>query len=98
MELQKIYVLTEYQGRGVGAALMNEVNGIAKEEGPDSVWLDTYISNEKAIHFYENYGFRKIGRYFFTIGSQTFEYYVMELRIAETATIYGRKDMLPKAS
>ena len=98
MELQKIYVLTEYQGRGVGAALMNEVNGMAKEEGPDSVWLDTYISNEKAIHFYEKYGFRKIGRYFFTIGFQTFEYYVMELRIAETATIYGRNDILPKAS
>jgi len=98
MELQKIYVLTEYQGRGVGAALMNEVNEVAREEGPDSVWLDTYISNEKAIHFYESYGFNKIGRYYFTIGSQTFEYHVMELRITETTSLYAGKDFLPKAS
>ena len=98
MELQKIYVLAEYQGRGVGAALMNEINNLAHEERPDSVWLDTYISNEKAIHFYGKYGFKKIGRHYFTIGSQTFEYYVMELRITETASICGEKNFLPKAS
>ena len=98
MELQKIYVLAEYQGRGVGSGLMNEVNAVAKEEGPDSIWLDTYVSNEKAIHFYQDYGFNKIGRYYFTIGSQTFEYYVMELRIAETTSLYGGKNILPKAS
>ena len=98
MEMQKIYVLAEYQGRGVGSALMNEVNALASEEGPDSIWLDTYISNEKAIRFYESRGFKKIGRYYFTIGSQTFEYYVMELRITETASLYGGKNILPKAS
>jgi ribosomal protein S18 acetylase RimI-like enzyme len=98
MELQKIFVLAEYQGRGVGAALMNEVTNIANDGRPDSVWLDTYISNEKAIQFYEKYGFKKIGRYYFTIGSQTFEYYVMELRITGTAAIYGEKNILPKAS
>jgi ribosomal protein S18 acetylase RimI-like enzyme len=98
MELQKIYVLAEYHGRGVGSALMNEVNAVVREEGPDSIWLDTYISNEKAIHFYESYGFSKIGRYYFTIGSQTFEYYVMELRIADTTALYDSKTILPKAS
>jgi len=98
MELQKIYVLAEYQGRGVGSALMNEVNTVAKEEGPDSIWLDTYVSNEKAIPFYQYYGFNKIGRYYFTIGSQTFEYYVMELRITETTSLYRGKNILPKAS
>jgi len=82
MELQKIYVLTEYQGRGVGAALMKEAKSIADERNPDCLWLDTYISNEKAIHFYEKNEFKKIGKYLFTIGSQTFEYYVMELAIA----------------
>ena len=98
MELQKIYVLTEYQGRGVGSALMREVHNIANEEGPDSVWLDTYVSNEKAIHLYEKSGFKKIGRYLFTIGTQTFEYYVMELPFTGTTSVYSAKNFWPKAS
>src|SRR5688572_4906064 len=98
MELQKIYVLAEYRGSGVGAALMKEIQNIANEECPDSVWLDTYISNEKAIHFYEKYGFKKIGKSFFSIGSQTYEYYVMELPVNGAATLYERKNILPKAS
>ena len=98
MELQKIYVLSEYQGRGVGTALMQEVQSIAHDGNPDCIWLDTYISNDKAIQFYEKNGFRKIGNYFFTIGSQTFEYFVMELPIAGTASIYDGKDFLSQAS
>ena len=82
MELQKIYVLPEYQGKGVGSALLKEVKNIAREINPDYIWLDTHISNESAIRFYEKNGFRKIGKYFFTIGTQTFEYHVMGLPVA----------------
>ncbi len=86
MELQKIYVLPEYQGSGVGDALMQKIKSIAAGINPDHIWLDTYISNEKAIRFYENNGFRKIGNYFFTIGTQSFEYDVMECTIASDKT------------
>lgn len=82
MELQKIYVLPEYQSHGVGKALMNEIKNLAKEIYPDYMWLDTHITNQKAIRFYEKNGFTKIGKNFFTIGSQTFEYYVMSLSVA----------------
>ena len=82
MELQKIYVLQEYHGKGIGTALLKEVKDIAKEVYPDYIWLDTHISNEKAIRLYEKNGFKKIGKYFFTIGTQTFEYHVMGLPVA----------------
>jgi ribosomal protein S18 acetylase RimI-like enzyme len=98
MELQKIYVLSEYQGRSVGTALMQEVKNIAIDGKPDCIWLDTYISNDKAIQFYAKNGYRKIGNYFFTIGSQTFEYFVMELPIAGTVSVYNGKDFLSQAS
>jgi len=84
MELQKIYVLGEHQGKGIGTALLNEVNAIAKEVGPDYVWLDTHISNENAIRLYEKHGFKKLGKYYFTIGSQTFEYHIMGLPLGLT--------------
>ena len=82
MELQKIYVLQEHHGKGVGTALFKEVRNLSKEIYPDYLWLDTHISNEGAIRFYEKNGFKKVGKYFFTIGSQTFEYHVMGLPVA----------------
>ena len=82
MELQKIYVLSYYHGSGAGAALMQAVIDLANDTCPDFLWLDTHISNAKAIRFYEKYGFRKVGKHFFVIGSQKFEYHLMSLPIA----------------
>jgi ribosomal protein S18 acetylase RimI-like enzyme len=82
MELQKIYVLSYYHGSGAGAALMQEVLDLANKNQPDFLWLDTYINNVKAIRFYEKYGFKRTGRHYFMIGTQTFEYHLMSLPIA----------------
>ncbi|HMG67571.1 MAG TPA: GNAT family N-acetyltransferase [Chitinophagaceae bacterium] len=82
-ELQKIYVLSYYHGSGAGAALMQSVIDLAQEIGPDFLWLDTHIANAKAIRFYEKYGFKKMGKYYFMIGSQTFEYHLMAMPVQE---------------
>ncbi len=82
MELQKIYVLSYYHGSGAGAALMQTVLELARQVQPDYVWLDTHTTNTKAIRFYEKNGFVRAGKNYFTIGTQTFEYYVMCLPVA----------------
>jgi GNAT superfamily N-acetyltransferase len=82
MELQKLYVLHEYQGLGAGTALMNEVKRLAYDHHMDYLWLDTPVTNEKGILFYEWNGFGRMGKYFFTIGTQRFEYHVMGLPVA----------------
>lgn len=82
MELQKIYILPEYHGAGAGTALLKEIKNLALKIYPDYIWLDTYVSNEKAIRLYEKNGFKKIGKKYFTIGTQTFEYHVMGLPVA----------------
>jgi diamine N-acetyltransferase len=87
MELQKIYVLPEFHGTGAGSALMSAAKNLALEVKPDYVWLDTHTSNEKAINFYLKNGFHKIGKYHFTIGSQTFEYHVMKLPVQSLIAI-----------
>lgn len=86
MELQKIYVLPEHHGSGIGTALLKEVKELAREIYPDYIWLDTHISNENAIRLYEKNGYKKMGNYFFTIGTQTFEYYLMGLPVAFKVT------------
>lgn len=82
MELQKIYVLSYYHGSGAGAALMRAVLDLAYQIQPDYLWLDTHVTNTKAIRFYEKNGFIRSGKNYFTIGNQTFEYYVMYLPVA----------------
>ena len=42
------------------------MKNLAREIYPDYIWLDTPISNEKAIRLYEKNGFRKMGNYYFT--------------------------------
>jgi len=82
MELQKIYVLPYYHGSGAGAALMQAVLDFADEMQPDYIWLDTLISNDRAIRFYEKNGFKKTGKHHFVIGTQNFEYYLMSMPVA----------------
>jgi len=82
MELQKLYVLEEHQGCGAGTALLKEAKRLAKEDWTDYLWLSTLVSNKNAIRLYEKNGFSKMGGHFFTIGTQTFEFYVMGLPVA----------------
>lgn len=86
MELQKIYVLPEYQSHGIGAALMKQVKILTEKLYPDYIWLDTHISNLRAVKFYERHGFQKMGTYYFTIGSQSFEYFLMGLPVVSKVT------------
>ena len=76
-ELQKIYVLKEYHGSGVGLALLNTVLNAAKEIQPELVWLNVHLSNAKARRFYEKNGFTAVGKHYHTIGTQKFEFDLM---------------------
>jgi len=93
-ELQKLYVLTERQGAGIGSALIREVKDLAHEIAPDDIWLDTLITNHKAIRLYEENGFRKIGKHFFKIGSQTFEYHVMALPFSKRSLLNRKEQQI----
>jgi diamine N-acetyltransferase len=87
MELQKLYILPEHQGHGIGTALLHEVEQLAHALGPDYIWLDTHVHNERAVRLYEKHGFRKMGKHHFTIGSQIFHYYVMGLPVVRRSRV-----------
>ena len=80
-ELQKLYVLDKFQGRGIGNALMKRVISFVQPLELECLWLDTHIKNEKGIRFYERHGFKISGTHQFTIGTQTFDYYLMAIPI-----------------
>ena len=87
-ELQKIYVLKEYHGSGVGQTLLNTVLDAANEIQPEYVWLNVHVSNVKAKRFYEKNGFTAVGKHYYAIGTQKFEFDLMTIPIKETILNY----------
>ena len=70
VELQRIYVLSEAQGGGHGAALMATAVEVARAWGADALWLGVWEHNDKALSFYGRHGFRVAGEHVFQIGRQ----------------------------
>lgn len=57
-EIQRIYVLKQFQGLHVGSALMHKAISMAKEEHFHRVWLGVWEHNDKAQKFYYYFGFK----------------------------------------
>ena len=61
IELLKIAVTPEFQGTGVGVALLDDVFGQARTRGCSSCFLEVRASNNRAIRFYHKKGFEVVG-------------------------------------
>ena len=57
LEIERIYVLSEYQGFSVGSELIRMVKSMAVEAGDQVIWLQVWQQNQKAIQFYRQAGF-----------------------------------------
>jgi putative acetyltransferase len=56
-ELRKMYLLTEYQGQGLGKLMMEDALKKAKELGYRQIVLESNKLLEKALNLYRKYGF-----------------------------------------
>lgn len=69
VELVRLYVLREFLGRAVGAALMSVCMDEARRAGHETIWLGVWEHNERAKAFYRKWGFREVGSHVFQLGS-----------------------------
>jgi diamine N-acetyltransferase len=75
-QLQRIYVLGEFIGRGIGRYLIESV--FTKAAAPaTAVWLDVLLDNDRAVGFYRRRGFVVTGEHSFEIGAQQFLFHIM---------------------
>ena len=70
IEIQRLYLLKDYQNKGLGQRLLDEANRYAKTKQKRYLRLAVYEKNHAAIRFYERYGFKKIGIKHFLLGKQ----------------------------
>jgi diamine N-acetyltransferase len=69
-EIHRLYVIQPYQGRQIGAALMDMVMQHEIIRTSHAVYLGVWENNIKAQRFYSRYGFRPVGEYMYPVGTQ----------------------------
>lgn len=68
LEIERIYVTKEFQGKGMGSILMNKAIEVANILEKSYVWLGVWEKNSKANLFYKKNGFYVISSHSFFMG------------------------------
>jgi len=68
LEIERIYVKQEFQGKQFGKLLLQKAIDIAKEQGYQTIWLAVWERNLKAIAFYTKHGFKEFNKHTFQLG------------------------------
>lgn len=68
IELERIYVISEFQGKGAGKSMLQYVKQLAFKTKKYFLWLGVWEHNNEAINFYEREGFSKFGMHPYYIG------------------------------
>ena len=63
VELKRMFVDPAYRSKGIGAAIIAELEKWAIELGHTEMVLETAIRQQEALHLYRKYGFTDIPRY-----------------------------------
>jgi ribosomal protein S18 acetylase RimI-like enzyme len=77
IEIARFYIDPAYQGRGVGAALMEDCFDDAVSRGADVIWLQVWKEAPWAIGFYARMGFTVVGSALFYFGEQIGDDHIM---------------------
>lgn len=83
-ELERIYVVRSWHGRGVGAALMDACVDQTQRWQCDGLWLGVWEKNPNAIGFYQRLGFIVVATKTFQLGSDVQNDYVMARAVVTT--------------
>ena len=68
LEIERIYVLNQYHGLGLGKQLFELALQRAKNQGLGFIWLGAWQKNDKALKFYRDRGFYKFAEHAFKLG------------------------------
>jgi diamine N-acetyltransferase len=70
LEIERIYVLKEFQAKTIGRQLFMKALDIAHRNSCTFIWLGVWEENPGAIAFYKKLGFKPFGRHIFRLGNE----------------------------
>lgn len=81
LEIERIYVLKDFHGKGVGQILLDKAIHIARQKNTDYVWLGVWEENPRAINFYKKNGFVEFDKHVFKLGNDEQTDIMMKLKL-----------------
>lgn len=81
LEIERIYILQEYQGKHAGQILYEKAIAIALEKKLNFIWLGVWEQNLRAINFYKKNGFIEFDMHIFTLGDDEQTDILMKLQL-----------------
>jgi ribosomal protein S18 acetylase RimI-like enzyme len=83
MEIERIYVRKEFQGRKFGKTLLEHAIRQARQFNCYRIFLGVWEKNQKAINFYKSFGFQIYGSHIFLLGKDPQNDLLMELNLED---------------
>lgn len=83
LEIERIYVLKDFQGKKIGQFLYDKAIYIAKQTKANYVWLGVWEKNPRAISFYKKNGFVEFDKHIFKLGDDEQTDIMMRLILSE---------------
>ena len=77
LEIERIYIKSQFQKHGLGKYLLNQAIEIANELHKKEIWLGVWEKNENAIAFYKKMGFVQTGTHSFYMAEEEQLDYIM---------------------
>ena len=81
LEIERIYVLKEFQGKQVGQMLFDKSLQVARLNHVDYLWLGVWEKNARAIKFYAKNNFKRFGEHVFELGADLQTDVMMKLEL-----------------
>ncbi|MEO1652021.1 MAG: GNAT family N-acetyltransferase [Bacteroidota bacterium] len=68
LEIERIYLLKDWKGKGLGKLLLEKAYQVAQEKQMKCIWLGVWEHNKAALHFYKREGFVLFDQHIFVLG------------------------------
>ena len=81
LEVERIYVLKNFIGQGIGQSLLDKAFQRSREKGCKAIWLGVWNKNERAIRFYQKNGFKVVGQHVFLLGTDEQTDFIMRREV-----------------
>jgi ribosomal protein S18 acetylase RimI-like enzyme len=81
IEIARIYSVQKMIGKGVGKKLMQTSHEVAEQRKKQILWLAVWKENQRAIDFYEHWGFEIFGEQDFLLGDDLQKDWLMKKAI-----------------
>ncbi len=80
-ELEKIYLLKNFTGLGMGTQILSVFTDMALNEGEEFLWLDVLKNNKRAKKLYHSAGFDTVGEINFATDIQKIDMWIMRKQL-----------------